>query len=138
MKLIAYLLVVKLVLPIYTNGLLEPTREPPKDKSSSSVTTLNRQDSTHDMFSSSLDPFNDMELKTINDLEELKTILHNQQMVSDLQQQQRQQQQQPTQENSLNPVLDLTQGQRQLPHATSQDNFGLPKISFVDNDVYSK
>lgn len=125
-------------LPIYTSGLLEPTREPPKDVSSTSVTTLNRQDSTNDMFSSSLDPFNDMELKTINDLEELKTILNNQQMVNDLQQQQRQKQQQPTQENSLNPVPDQNQGRRELPHTTSQDNFGLPKISFVDNDIYSK
>lgn len=125
------------VLPIYTAGLLEPTRELQKDKPCSSVAAVNRQDSTHDMFSSSLDPFNDMELKTINDLEELKTILQNHQIVEDFQQQQGQQ---PTQDsmNSMHPVLSLTQGKQELPHATSQDNFGLPKISFVNNDVNSK
>lgn len=125
------------VLPIYTAGLLEPTRELQKDKPCTSVAALNRQDSTHDMFSSSLDPFNDMELKTINDLEELKSILQNHQIVEDLQQSAGQQPMQGSM-NSMHTVLGLTQGKQELPHATSQDNFGLPKISFVNNDVNSK
>jgi hypothetical protein len=61
-----------------------------------------------------------MELKTINDIEELKTILNNQQQQHE---------------------LELSQAliSRPLSHlTTSQDNFGLPKISFVDNDSNSK
>jgi len=60
----------------------------------------------------SLDPFNDMELKTINDLEELKTILQNHQM-------------------------DLAKNKTAANAVTDLDNFGLPKISFVDLDINS-
>ena len=57
---------------------------------------------------SSLDPFNDCELKTINDLEELKSILHNHKI-----------------EQAEQPKV---KGEELL------DNFGLPKVSFVDLD----
>lgn len=86
--------------------LLEPTR-------TSTLPTIQTQDSSHDMFTltSSLDPFNDCELKTINDLEELKSILHNHKI-----------------EQAEQPKV---KGEELL------DNFGLPKVSFVDLDFNS-
>jgi hypothetical protein len=56
-----------------------------------------------DILGDSLDPFHDMELKTINDYEELKNILTNHQPIAtDPQQSQLQQQQQPTAFNNAN------------------------------------
>ena len=98
----------------YSNSiLLEPTQH----KSASSTHLNHVQDSSHDLFtpSMSLDPFNDMELKTINDLEELRTILQNHQI--DLAKTK-------TTATTANKTTDL-------------DNFGLPKVSFVDLDINS-
>jgi hypothetical protein len=78
-------------MPLYST-LLEPIRQPQKneklsDKLNNNDSKLNNLNKIQlDLFNDSLDPFNDMELKTINDIEELKNILQ-------LQQQQQQQQQ---------------------------------------------
>jgi hypothetical protein len=83
-----------------------------------------------DMFndnSQSLDPFNDMELKTINDLEELKNILNTQQL-----------QQQTTNNSNINLVSTLHNNMLSNDASMgsySLDNFGLPKISFRDFDI---
>jgi len=65
-----------------------------------------------------------MELKTINDLEELKTILHNHQI--DMARTT------ATTENTSTTIK---------ANATSKfedlDNFGLPKVSFIDLDINS-
>lgn len=93
-----------------------------KSCSSRSEKIFSQQDSSHELFNptSSLDPFNDMELKTINDLEELKTILQNHQ---------------PTQQQlTVNPnEIDSSAG-KSLPQL---ENFGLPNVSFIDLDINS-
>lgn len=116
----------------YSNILLEPTRQstlnPPITNSSSNHHSSHLAQ-TNDMFNPNLpqdilDPFNDMELKTINELEELKTILHNHQI----------DQAAKTLENN-NLVL-----VRNRPVCNNQfelDNFGLPKVSFIDLDINS-
>ena len=70
--------------------------------------------------SSSLDPFNDMELKTINELEELRHILQNHQI-----DQEKVQKQQEKDEKNKKIDLNLL------------NNFGLPKVSFIDLDINS-
>lgn len=151
----------------YSNGaLLEPTRSiMPKATSSELQPTMSnqcsiksslRQDSLQDMFNpvSSLDPFNDMELKTINDLEELKTILHNHQL--DTQQVSAENAQYPEQQhqkhdnstmNYKNTSHEVDSGsvygsklnyaQKQMSQCVISDNFGLPKVSFIDLDINS-
>ncbi len=110
----------------------------------------NNKDFFNSFESSSLDPFNDMELKTINDLEELKTILQNHQTS--------QQEAQKQTSNAFKSIELQPQSQtHQVPHDGSLsnslsnttnlkliqtnnflvDNFGLPKISFVDLDINS-
>lgn len=100
-------------------NLLEPTRQQPQSSTQTftSKPILQSQDSSHDMFTlaSSLDPFNDMELKTINDLEELRSILQNHQI-----------------EHTEHPKPKALQKDEGL-----LDNFGLPKVSFVDLDFNS-
>ena len=164
--------------------VLEPVRQPPlagttsmasssaaastsnlsnlndKNNNSTAKTSAhNTKNHLKDLFnfdSSSLDPFNDMELKTINDLEELKTILQTQQE----QQQQKQQQEEVLNQvnqqqtaNTLSTTLSLTAPVSTSENSASQqhhtnykilqannflvDNFGLPKISFVDLDINS-
>jgi hypothetical protein len=108
----------------------------------------------------SLDPFNDMELKTINDLEELKTILHNHQ----LEQQQKNASASFSNPNASlfsnmnitaplnnsllnnnnnnvndknNPLNKGSQNGGAGMSAGFDDNYGLPKISFVDFDIKS-
>lgn len=71
---------------------------------------------------SSLDPFHDMELKTINDLEELKSILANQQRQQQEEQQIHEQKQNAPITNNNNSMMLM-------------DSFGLPKISFFDLDL---
>lgn len=93
---------------------------------------------------SSSDPFNDMELKTLNDLEELKIVLQEQDKF-------RIRQQEEVQKSQVNFYLD----QQQLRSAGASpalfstylnsntsfggncavDSFGLPKISFYDLDT---
>lgn len=79
----------------------------------------------------SLDPFNDCELKTINDFEELKSILNNHQLE---QQQQLQKQQMQFQQLQLQQQS----AQNFLPTSNSKscpvDSFGLP---IVDLDINS-
>ena len=71
-----------------------------------------------------MDPFNDCELKTINDLEELKTILQNHQ---EHQQQQQQQQLQNKQNENNRLYLNSVK-------ICAVDSFGLP---IVDLDINS-
>lgn len=155
--------------------LLEPERvqkQPVKFELNNNTNNKNNNNNntndknvTKDLFSFdslSLDPFNDMELKTINDIEELRTILNNHQFVS-----------QPHQTEQVLPQQGSTPPLSQLPHqqlnestirnsqkqqstATSNwssslnmfdntnsplcavDNFGLPKLPMVDLDLLSK
>lgn len=86
-----------------------------------------------------------MELKTINDYEELKNILTNHQPIAtDPQQSQLQQQQQPTAFNNANLMRQnqlftttVSNGRSNNTDGAAMlmDNFGLPKISFVDLDI---
>ena len=111
----------------YSTVLLEPTRQlngHQKPNQHNSNTNLHR-----DLFvdsSQSLDPFNDCELKTINDLEELKTILQ-------LHQQQQQQQQHQQQFSNIKTATATTT--TPVP-VTSQscavDSFGLPIVADLD------
>ncbi len=140
--------------------ILPPTRsfqllEPLKNTSQNIIKTSSNEDnsttssnSKKDQYISfdisiSNDPFNEMELKTINDLEELKTILHNHQLEQQQQQQnqQQQQQQQQQQNQAISNSIDSSTSIANLisnQTATNQlDNFGLPKISFVDFDINS-
>ena len=148
----------------YSNlKLLEPVKHLQEKKSSSNNLNPNEDiktsradthDTTNknnlkDFDSSSLDPFNDMELKTINDIEELKLILQNHNTT---------QQEQSDKNNHKMFYLDNTCPQKdnipvhQTESAVSSnysnsttnnakdfnlDNFGLPKISFVDLDINS-
>ena len=110
------------------NTLLEPIRNATNtslDESTRSQASKQQDKSSEDMFklTGSLDPFNDMELKTLNDFEELKAILHNH--IFNLQPQ------------SSQPASSLKVDSPQLqtqPQRTGLDNFGLPKISFIDLD----
>lgn len=100
-----------------------------------------------DILGDSLDPFHDMELKTINDYEELKNILTNHQPIATDPQQsqlQQQQQQQPTAFNNANLMRQnqlftttVSNGRSNNTDGAAMlmDNFGLPKISFVDLDI---
>ena len=124
------------------------------NNNSTKTNDVNNKNNFKDLFnfdSSSLDPFNDMELKTINDLEELKAILQNQQNEKD-KELELAQQQTPTHLN-LNGINSNPQQQLydvSLSNANINnikliqsnnflvDNFGLPKISFVDLDINSK
>jgi hypothetical protein len=136
-----------------TNSLLEPVRHLPiqsknesnqkkTDDKNNNTNTVDNKNNFKDLFnydSSSLDPFNDMELKTINDLEELKTILQNQQNQQISTQKEAQIQQQPTVIAAIQPVQ-----QQQQPHSNLNsninfkqtnsnflvDNFGLPIVNF--------
>jgi hypothetical protein len=110
----------------------------------------NNKDFFNSFESSSLDPFNDMELKTINDLEELKTILQNHQTSQQEAQKQtsntfksiefqpQSQTHQVTHDGSLSSSL-LNPTNLKLIQTNNflVDNFGLPKISFVDLDINS-
>lgn len=142
--------------PSYSNStLLEPTRSTPNQSSSTnninSTNTssalkkpvLNQQDSLNDMFNpngiQSLDPFNDMELKTINDLEELKSILHNHQIDSrqgEIQMAQSKRNKEAD-TNTINKILGLENKQLPLSLTGAQDNYGLPNVSFPDLDFNS-
>ena len=101
--------------------------------------------------SSSLDPFNDMDLKTLNDLEELKQILQNQNSVqttasdSVLNQQNynsslipdsKLKHYQGIENGAINNPVQLNTSQQIInkPYAL-MDNFGLPKVSFIDLDA---
>lgn len=133
-----------------SNSLLEPVRHlpiqnesnPPKNDDKNNNTNIDNKNNFKDLFnydSSSLDPFNDMELKTINELEELKTILQNQQS-------QQMSAQKETQIFEPLSTINATQQQQQqhLPHSNLNsninfkqtnsnflvDNFGLPIVDF--------
>lgn len=104
--------------------LLEPTRQDYKNEQKTSQDISN--DHHKELFidtPQSLDPFNDCELKTINDLEELKTILQNHQEHQQQQQQQLQNKQNENNRLYLNSVK-----------ICAVDSFGLP---IVDLDINS-
>ena len=125
--------------------------EPLKNTSQNIIKTSSNEDTTNSTLSSSTskkdqyisfdisisnDPFNEMELKTINDLEELKTILHNHQLEQQ-QQMQAQQQQQIQELNNVDSSNHLISNHGSITTTNQLDNFGLPKISFVDFDINS-
>ena len=97
-----------------------------------------------DILGDSLDPFHDMELKTINDYEELKNILTNHQPIATDPQQSQLQQQQPTAFNNANLMRQnqlftttVSNGRSNNTDGAAMlmDNYGLPNISFVDLDI---
>jgi hypothetical protein len=145
--------------PLYqtTSSAKNKTNEPSdlnndtnNNNTSRGVNNLKNSNNFKDLFnsfeSSSLDPFNDMELKTINELEELKTILQNHQTSQQDAQKQTSntiksmefQAQQVTRDESLsNSILNATNLKLIQTNNFLVDNFGLPKISFVDLDINS-
>ena len=144
--------------PTRSFQLLEPLKNTSqniiKTSSNEDNSTLSSSNSKNDQYISfdisiSNDPFNEMELKTINDIEELKTILHNHQMEQQQQHQQHQQQHiQAQQQYQLQDVNSTNSSITNTNHLISNhgssitttnqlDNFGLPKISFVDFDINS-
>ena len=145
--------------------LLEPTRTNGFNSSSSNSGSNGRLDEINnnnqsfnvdknnvvkDLFNldnALLDPFNDMELKTINEFEELKNILSNQVAPVPSSSQQASS---STSSSKVNFFIDQHSNQTEStlhisPATTSKsntsnasialDNFGLPKISFIDLDL---
>jgi hypothetical protein len=117
--------------------LLEPIRPDQNESKSKAAADIennfnfnnNNNNNNKDIFidnTQTLDPFNDCELKTINDLEELKTILQNHQI--DQQKQQQQQQQEDKFSNLLNNINNNN------VKICAVDSFGLP---IVDLDINS-
>lgn len=101
------------------NGLLEPERVSKPRDNVNEINNNNRSSQTskqNDLlfgFDGSLDPFNDLELKTINEFEELKNILNN------------------TSRPIESPPPAVNSSQNMETSTTNDlDNFGLPKISF--------
>ena len=133
-----------------TNETSDLNNDTNNNNTSRDVKNLKNSNNFKDLFnsfeSSSLDPFNDMELKTINELEELKTILQNHQNFQQDAQKQTsnltksmefQAQQVPRDESLSNSILNATNLKLIQTNNFLVDNFGLPKISFVDLDINS-
>lgn len=133
-----------------TNETSDLNNDTNNNNTSRDVNNLKNSNNFKDLFnsfeSSSLDPFNDMELKTINELEELKTILQNHQNFQQDAQKQTpnltksmefQAQQVPRDESLSNSILNATNLKLIQTNNFLVDNFGLPKISFVDLDINS-
>jgi hypothetical protein len=116
--------------------LLEPIRPDQNEFKSKKAANIENNFNNKDIFidnTQTLDPFNDCELKTINDLEELKTILQNHQI--DQQKQQQQQQQQDIFLNLLNNNnININNNNNNNVKICAVDSFGLP---IVDLDINS-
>ena len=136
-----------------------------EDSNNSDPNTSTNKNNLKDIFnfdSSSLDPFNDMELKTINEIEELKSILQNHNTTQHQNRQELEQSVKNTHKmfylDNTSPQKDKIPVQQQTERNNSSelvvssnysvpttnnaknfnlDNFGLPKISFVDLDINS-
>lgn len=117
----------------YSNVPLEPIKHSEIVKSSSTINnnTNNNTNNIKDLFdSNTLDPFNDLELKTINDLEELKKILNfnetkNQEQKSD----DNYSIDKETKQNKYQNGISVNANHTSI---CVVDNFGLPKLSFFD------
>ena len=78
-----------------------------------------------------------MELKTINDLEELKTILQNHQIDSTKSTQVQNVDQVNNNISAIDQMFNLERAKTLSKLTGAQDNFGLPKVSFNDLDINS-
>ncbi|CAF1004733.1 unnamed protein product [Brachionus calyciflorus] len=135
----------------YSNVLLEPVKQYNSTQQTKSSLEPNQSNNDKNnnfkdlLFDQTLDPFNDLELKTINDLEELKKILNEHEkskfvlsddkvefFLSDNEKNKKTSESSMLSFNSANVL-----NNNNLSCAV--DSFGLPKISFINlNDVNNK